>query len=313
MSGPCPVCSRSDFTDNTWLRDNRTGAFETPFRVARCLGCGLLGLRPMPGEQDLLAAYRRGYGPYPRGRAGRPVVGPQAQVRARLADALRRSWHVLNGDATIDRIAVKGRVLDVGAGQGENIEYLLRRGHEAVGLEPNPLAARVCEEKGLPVVCGTLDSVSLEAETFDTVILSQVIEHLVDPGRSLDLVNGLLRPGGTVVIFTPNPQGTQAKLFGRNWAHWHVPYHVYLYGPGQLRRLLNQSRFVVKRMATISPASWLRMSSQLWRHKSQQTGWILPTGARDFHYATRLAIAPLMRAVDLFMHGDCLLVIGAKP
>jgi 2-polyprenyl-3-methyl-5-hydroxy-6-metoxy-1,4-benzoquinol methylase len=230
-----------------------------------------------------------------------------------VADAMRRSWHVLNGDATIDRIAVKGRVLDVGAGQGENVEYLVRHGFEAVGLEPNPLAARVCEEKGLPVVCGTLDSVSLEPETFDTVILSQVIEHLVDPGRSLDLVHRLLRPGGTVAIFTPNPHGSQARLFGRDWAHWHVPYHVYLYGPIHLRRLLNQSQFVVKRMATVSPAYWLRMSSQLRRHKSQETGWILPPGARNFHYATRLAISPLMRAVDLFMRGDCLLAVGAKP
>jgi SAM-dependent methyltransferase len=312
LNPPCPVCSGSAFTDKTWLRDNRTGAFETPFRVARCLGCGLLGLRPIPRETDLLAAHRRGYGPYPSGDPGRGRSHP-AKAGTRVADAMRRSWHVLNGDATIDRIAVKGRVLDVGAGQGENVEYLVRHGFEAVGLEPNPLAARVCEEKGLPVVCGTLDSVSLEAETFDTVILSQVIEHLVDPGRSLDLVHRLLRPGGTVAIFTPNPHGTQARLFGRDWAHWHVPYHVYLYGPIHLRRLLNQSQFVVKRMATVSPAYWLRMSSQLRRHKSQETGWILPPGARNFHYATRLAISPLMRAVDLFMHGDCLLAVGAKP
>jgi SAM-dependent methyltransferase len=313
LKSPCPVCSGTDFTDQTWLRDNRTGAFEAPFRVARCLGCGLLGLRPMPTEEELLAGYRRGYGPYARGDGGRRGVNRPANARMRLADAMRRSWHVLNGDATIDRIALKGRVLDVGAGQGENVEYLVRHGYQAVGLEPNPLAARVCEEKGLPVLCGTLDSVSLEPETFDTVILSQVIEHLVDPERSLDLVYRLLRPGGTVVIFTPNPQGTQARLFGRNWAHWHVPYHVYLYSPIQLRRLLTQSRFVVKRMATVSPAYWLRMSAHLWRHRSQQTGWILPAGARHFGYATRLAIAPVMRAVDGLMRGDCLLAIGAKP
>jgi SAM-dependent methyltransferase len=267
----------------------------------------------MPREKDLMAAYRRGYGPYPHRNGGGRGVRLPAKAATRLADVMRRYWHVLNGDATIDRLALKGRVLDVGAGQGENVEYLVRHGYEAIGLEPNPLAARVCEDKGLPVICGTLDSVSLEPESFDTVILSQVIEHLVDPGPSLDLVHRLLRPGGTVAIFTPNPHGTQARLFGRDWAHWHVPYHVYLYGPIQLRRLLSQSQFVVKRMATVSPASWLRMSSQLRRHKSQQTGWILPPGARDFHYATRLAISPLMRAVDLFMRGDCLLAVGAKP
>ncbi|HEV3166313.1 MAG TPA: methyltransferase domain-containing protein, partial [Isosphaeraceae bacterium] len=107
----------------------------------------------MPKETDLLAAYRRGYGPYPRADRGRSP----AKAGTRLADAMRRYWHVLNGDATIDRLALKGRVLDVGAGQGENVEYLVRHGYEAVGLEPNPLAARVCQDKGLPVICGTLD------------------------------------------------------------------------------------------------------------------------------------------------------------
>ena len=106
----------------------------------------------MPKEKDLLAAYRRGYGPYPSGDGGRRGGSLPAKAGTKLADALRRSWHVLNGDATIDRIALKGRVLDVGAGQGENVEYLVRHGYEAVGLEPNPLAARVCEEKGLPVL-----------------------------------------------------------------------------------------------------------------------------------------------------------------
>jgi len=266
----------------------------------------------MPSQEDLLAGYRRGYGPYPSPDCGHDAVRLPIGTKARFADTMRRYWHMVDGNATIDRVGLKGRVLDVGAGQGQNVEYLIRHGYETVGLEPNPLAARVCAEKGLPVLCGTLDSVSLEAETFDTVILSQVIEHLVDPRRSLDLVNRLLRPGGTVIIFTPNPKGAQAKLFGSNWAHWHVPYHVYLYGPIQLRRLLNRSRFVVHRLDTVSPAYWLSMSFQLWRHKSQQTGWALPASGRQLRYATRLAIAPLMRAIDLLKRGDCIVSIGIK-
>jgi 2-polyprenyl-3-methyl-5-hydroxy-6-metoxy-1,4-benzoquinol methylase len=265
----------------------------------------------MPSEEELLAGYRRGYGPYPSGGECHQVP-PRKQGATRLADAIRRCWHVVDGNATIDRVTLRGRVLDVGAGQGQNVEYLVRHGFETVGLEPNPLAANVCKEKGLPVLCGTLDSVALEAETFDTVILSQVVEHLVDPVQSLNLVNRLLRPAGTVIIFTPNPSGVQAKLFGPNWAHWHVPYHVHLYGASQLRRLLNQSRFVVRHMHTVSPAYWLRMSFQLWSHKSQQSGWILPENGRQFNHATRLAIFPFMRTVDLLRKGDCLVAVGVK-
>src|SRR5205807_2035915 len=151
---------------------------------------------------------------------------------------LRFYWHLIDGNATVDRVKLHGRILDVGANQGENVEYLIGRGHDAIGLEPNPRACEVALSRGLPVVCGTLDSADFEPNSFDAVVLSQVVEHLPNPVRAMDTVYELLRPGGRIVVFTPNIYSVWQRCFGREWAHWHVPYHVYLYGAAQLGKLL---------------------------------------------------------------------------
>lgn len=307
---PCPLCSGTAFSPRASLRDNRTGAFEGRFLVARCTCCGLFGLRPLPDETDLASGYERGYGPYELPQV-LPLTPPSSRVAA-LQDRLRRYWHLVDGNATIDRLPMVGRVLDVGAGQGENVAWLRDRGHDVVGLEPNPRAVEICRARGLPVIQGSLESAELETESFDTVLLSQVIEHLTDPVASLGVVRRLLRPGGRVVLLTPNVEGFPARLFGLEWAHWHVPYHVYLYGPGQLRRLLIASGFGVARLHTVTPGYWLGMSFRLKRRRSQETGWTLPHDDWRVHPAARVAVAPVVRSLDLLGRGDCLIAVGVK-
>jgi len=310
---PCPLCGKSDFKTLYWLSDNRTGAFSSKFREVRCQGCDLFGLRPLPNEADLLAGYERGYGPYTNENANGLVLAPgQKTWRGRAVDTLRRYWHVIDGNATIDRVTVRGRVLDVGAGKGHTVEYLMRRGYEVIGIEPNPLAAEVGQRRGLPIFCGTLESLETTLETFDTVILSQVLEHLVDPRRSMNAISRLLRSGGRVIIFTPNPRGALARVFGGNWGHWHVPYHVYLYGPAQLKKLLRATGFRIEMLRTVSPSYWLTMSFKLWKHHSQRTGWRLPADEWQPRLAIRMALVPTMRALDLAQMGDCLVAVGTK-
>jgi SAM-dependent methyltransferase len=309
---PCPICGERTFEPYAVLRDNRTGAFDQPFRVARCSGCGLVALRPQPDQDELFAGYERGYGPYPppRGRAEIGRLGRQEVWKRRL----KHAWHVLDGNATIDRVAVTGRVLDVGSGKGDNVEFLLRQGLDAVGIDPNPRVVELGQARGLPIVHGTLETIEVVPESFDTVILSQVIEHLIEPVASLRTIHRLLRPGGRVVMLTPNIEGLPNRFFGDDWGHWHLPYHVYLYGPRQLRRLLQMTGFRVERLSTVTPAYWLHMSLTLWRHKSQATGWSLESGGRhNFHPAVRLALAPVARAVDIVGRGDCHIAVGEKP
>ncbi len=306
---PCPLCGGTLSICKSRLRDNRTGVFQERFDVMKCADCGVRGLRPMPEESSLSTGYEEGYGPYaaPETNGGTRSKGPALWV-----DVARRWWHVIDGNPSVDRVPVKGRVLDVGANQGQNVEYLIRRGYDVVGIEPNRRAVAVCRAKGLPVLPGTLEDNPFAPESFDTVILSQVFEHLTDPMRSLNSAFRLLRSGGCIVLLTPNPDGIQARIFANEWAHWHVPYHVYLYGRPQLCQMLRRSGFGVRRVSTVSASYWFAMSLALWHHRSQSSKWNLPAGGTNVKVPARVLLALILRPIDILGLGDCLVAVGVK-
>lgn len=100
------------------------------------------------------------------------------------------------------------KLLDMGCGAGENT-LLVAEGLGqcwVVGVDwaTRPLAT--AHTNGLAVVQALLDGVDLPFAdaSFDVVVLSEVIEHLVDPDGAVDEAWRVLRPGGTFLVTTPN-------------------------------------------------------------------------------------------------------------
>ena len=105
--------------------------------------------------------------------------------------------------------AVRGRVLEVGAGLGTVGEWLLRQPgtEELVLLEPADnlfaaLARRFAGRAGVSTVKGYLDEVDLGGP-FDTIVLINVLEHVADDASVLARAYGMLRPGGSLLLFVP--------------------------------------------------------------------------------------------------------------
>ena len=98
------------------------------------------------------------------------------------------------------------RVLDVGCSSGYLSEPLSQRGNTLVGIELDPEAAREAERFCERVLVGDLETMDLPLEpaSFDVVLCGDVIEHLRDPGAALARLRPLLRPGGRLVVSTPN-------------------------------------------------------------------------------------------------------------
>ena len=61
---------------------------------------------------------------------------------------------------------------------------------------------------------------------YDVVAFWHVLEHLSDPWLTLDAACEILKPGGIIVLATPNPNAFQFKIMGRYWPHLDAPRHV---------------------------------------------------------------------------------------
>jgi 2-polyprenyl-6-hydroxyphenyl methylase/3-demethylubiquinone-9 3-methyltransferase len=102
------------------------------------------------------------------------------------------------------------RILDIGCGGGLVAEPLCRMGATVTGLDPSPeviAAARLhAEDGGLAIDyrAGTAEALAADGETFDAVLILEVVEHVQDVGAFVATVAALVRPGGLVVASTIN-------------------------------------------------------------------------------------------------------------
>jgi 2-polyprenyl-3-methyl-5-hydroxy-6-metoxy-1,4-benzoquinol methylase len=97
------------------------------------------------------------------------------------------------------------RILDVGCGTGYNLEYLIERGyHNVVGLDFSTSALEFCQSRGLKeVVCADGTFPPFQSNSFDMITSLDMIEHVKDDAESLKALARMLKPNGTLIIFTP--------------------------------------------------------------------------------------------------------------
>jgi methionine biosynthesis protein MetW len=107
-----------------------------------------------------------------------------------------------------------GRMLDVGCASGGLLALLRTRAGHLAGLEISAGAATAAAQVADHVVQGALEDPGLpfEPDSFDLVVLADVLEHLADPAAGLARAVGWCRPGGAVLVSVPNVAHWQARL-----------------------------------------------------------------------------------------------------
>jgi len=252
---PCPVCGGA-----TVLLPN--GPFDTRFGIARrldarrCVDCGLARSDPVPSADDLAALYREHYNFAAAGAAG----GRYEAIRKMFFDSpLYGLWARLDSDISFHLRRGHGRLLEVGCNEGRNLIFYRRAGYVAEGQEINPVAAEQARSKGFTVHERDIDALGPD-HSYDVVVLSQVLEHALDPEVMLRQAHRLLAPGGALWVSCPNVDSWAAELFGKYWINWHVPFHITHFDAGTLAHAAERTGFAVREQSQETPALWIAMS-----------------------------------------------------
>ena len=143
----------------------------------------------------------------------------------------------------IEQRTAKGRLLDVGCGEGDFLLTASRRGWtELAGLDISAAAGRSASTVA-EIQCGTISDCMMKPNSFDVVTLFDSIEHLPDPGTELRRIRALLRPGALLYAITPDASGLIARMMRRYWFQLKPGEHLFLYSRRSIRRLLEESGF----------------------------------------------------------------------
>lgn len=100
----------------------------------------------------------------------------------------------------------KQRVLDLGCYNGLVLDKLKQKGHEVYGIELSEYGLSECKRKKIPVLKYDLNlfPYPLKSNTYDVIILGEVIEHVLSPDQILNEAKRMLKKKGILIITTPN-------------------------------------------------------------------------------------------------------------
>ncbi len=218
----CPTCGSTD--ESLELEKDH-------MRIVRCKACDLVYVNPTFDEahykevyasqayQDIVRDLGITSHEYRAGRFGTERVGL-------MAEHLRMP----NGSTP--------RYLDVGCSTGFVVEAARDKGWDAIGIDLNPSAIEYGRTRGLDLRTVALEDAGFAPASFDAVSLFDVLEHLLDPRRTLRACADLLAPGGILFLYVPNFDSASRLLMGAN-AHFIWPtHHLNYYTPTTIRDLM---------------------------------------------------------------------------
>jgi 2-polyprenyl-3-methyl-5-hydroxy-6-metoxy-1,4-benzoquinol methylase len=304
----CLACDGELIVDRQDIFDTRFGIAGS-YAVAECQQCGLAQITPTPTLPQLKNLYETHYNFV--GHSTKRYSGLREKI---LKSSLYRIWVAIDGDISFQTQRGHGRLLDVGCNEGRNLEIYRSNGYDAEGLELNETAAAIAREKGFSVHTQTVENFE-PSDLYDVAVLSNVLEHSIDPLEMVRHIQRVLKPSGLLWISCPNIKSDFKKKFGRYWINWHAPFHITHFSSPILRRLLDKAGFRVQSVRNETPALWFAQSviAALYAKPGVPTSKLrsplLVVGLMIFF---RGLLFPWSFAMNWLDRGDCLVLVAQK-
>lgn len=231
---PCPACGQSDGTSPLWKVPDRLWFPDRNFNLVRCNHCQFVYLNPRPDAAEMRKHYPDffyAYGEFP------DVMPVAFEWRLRQIETRKN----------------RGKLLDVGCGDGFFLVFALQRGWDVYGLDTCPGAIQVAKEKlGERVSLNTLTEASYASDFFDVVSLFEVLEHLPNPMDHLREIHRILQSGGWICLSVPNFASLERWVFKKWWVGLDAPRHLQQFTPESLRSLLEGAGFDVVDLKSVN-------------------------------------------------------------
>jgi len=230
----CPICGSETFEPFISGKDYfLTG--ET-FEIVKCIGCGFRFTNPRPLAEELCEYYESAdYISHSDTRKGVFAAVYQQVRKYTLGRKL----------AMIRKFQPKGEILDIGCATGQFLNFMSKNGWITTGIEPDEKTReRAISEFGLKVF-PEANLNSMTKASFDVITMWHVLEHVSDIKERMAQLKNLLKPEGTLIVALPNCEAYDAKKYGKFWAGYDLPRHLYHFTKSDVKLLSETYGFTI--------------------------------------------------------------------
>jgi 2-polyprenyl-3-methyl-5-hydroxy-6-metoxy-1,4-benzoquinol methylase len=167
----------------------------------------------------------------------------------------------------------KGNILDIGSGTGHFAGTMKEAGWLVKGIEISKKARDFSiNHFGLEVIAPE-ETDTLQGNSFDCITLWHVLEHFHNPFKYFSDITRLLKPGGICLIALPNSGSFDALHYGKYWAAYDVPRHLWHFNPVTFRIFTEKAGFMVEKVR-ILPADVFYISILSERYRGSRISFI---------------------------------------
>lgn len=230
----CPICKSDSF--NSFLTCIDYTVSKKEFTIAQCKSCGFKFTNPRPDLSELGSYYKaEEYVSHTDTKKG--VVNWLYHL-VRKYTLIKKLQLVLklSGAPSAEN---SRSILDIGCGTGAFLNVCNNSGYKCIGVEPDADARQLAKINYKLDVREEEELDILQTGSFDVITLWHVLEHVFNLNERIIKIKELLKHSGSVVVAVPNCNSFDAKHYGKLWAAYDVPRHLYHFTPNDINKLFN--------------------------------------------------------------------------
>jgi SAM-dependent methyltransferase len=267
----CPVCSGAEFKGYLTCKDYTVSQKE--FEIVQCNSCDFVFTDPRPENKDL--------GEYYKSDAYISHSDSSAGIVNKLYKIVR-SFTLKSKYALVKSYAEQKGLLDVGCGTGAFLNYCAHKDLVVDGVEPDEDARKFVQNNHGILVHEEDQLKNWESQKFSAITMWHVLEHVPDLNERIQELKNLLDNNGRLFVAVPNYTSGDANRYGKYWAAYDVPRHLWHFSPKTIRTLFNKHGFVLERTLPMKLDSfYVSMLSEKYKNGSPRLLSALLSGLKS--------------------------------
>lgn len=222
----CPICNSTDHSLFIEAIDHNVSGDK--FKIVECNQCNFRFTNPIPTEETIGEYYK-----------SENYISHSSTNKG----FINKVYHIIRNKAIKDKekLSLKNSngksILDIGCGTGDFLNYCKLQNWKTLGLEPDESARKLAINKNNLEVKDTSELYNLEENTFDTITMWHVLEHVYNLNKDIEQYKKVLKPNGTLIIAVPNCSSKDANHYKKDWAAYDLPIHLYHFRPNNMKEL----------------------------------------------------------------------------